>query len=851
MKPVKTFRVIPKLPENIERMRDLAYNLFWCWDNEAVSLFRRMDHDLWEDLDHNPVRMLGAIDQRQLDELAQDDGFLAHYHRVLEKFERYMLEQKWYEKKFGKKEACIAYFSAEFGITESLPIYSGGLGILAGDHLKSASDLGIPLVGVGLLYQSGYFRQHLNYDGWQAESYPVNDFYNMAVEEVKDSSGKPMTVSVEYPGRKVHAKAWVAHVGRVRLYLLDTNFPLNTGPDHDITDELYGGDNEKRIQQEILLGIGGIRLLRQLGISPSVCHMNEGHSAFLGLERIRLLMQDQKLSFKEAVEIVRAGSIFTTHTPVPAGIDVFSPDLMKRYFSDMSRDLGIPWEQFLSLGSESGDNLNNGFSMAVLAFHLSERANGVSRLHGHVSRNIFQHVWPGLPQEEVPITSITNGIHHRSWISHDIESLYYRYMGDKWINEPQVMDKKEHVDEIPDEELWRTHERRRERLVAFARKRLKKQLIMRGAPGTETRTAEEVLDPEILTIGFARRFATYKRADLILRHPDRLARILNNEHMPVQIIFSGKAHPKDSPGKELLRELVHMAQQEEFRKRIVFLEDYDMVIARYMVQGVDVWLNTPRRLYEASGTSGMKAAANGVLNMSILDGWWDEAFRPGIGWAIGKVDEYADINYQYDIEANAIYDLLEKEVIPLFYSRGSDKLPRGWIRSMKESIRTLWPVFNTHRMAIEYTESCYNKAEVRFNLLTGTGNAGAKALAAFKEGMAAGWAKIAIENIRSDAEERIMIGNCLNVGVTVNLGNIDPDHVDVQVYHGLLDSTGMIVEGVADSLREIKKIADARYEFTGCINCTLSGMQGFSVRVLPKNELLLSPYVPGLIKWAV
>jgi len=850
MRPVTTFRVIPKLPESIERIRTLAYNLYWCWDYEAVSLFRRMDHDLWEELDHNPVKILGMISQDRLDELSRDDGFLAHYHRVMDKFDRYMKEPKWYERNFGKKDALIAYFSAEFGITESLPIYSGGLGILAGDHLKSASDLGIPLVGVGLLYQNGYFRQHLNYDGWQAESYPVNDFYNMAVEEAKDGKGNSVVVSVDFPGRKVYAKAWIANVGLVRLYLLDTNIPLNSGSDHDITDELYGGDNEKRIQQEMLLGIGGLRMLGQLGIHPAVCHMNEGHSAFLGLERIRTLIHDQKLTFKEALEVARAGSVFTTHTPVPAGIDVFSADLVKQYMFDYSRELGISWDEFLALGADSYDNRNSGFSMAALAFHLSDRANGVSKLHGYVSRNIFRYIWPGLPENEVPISSITNGIHHRSWISHDLESLYYRYMGDKWILEPQNMNKKDDVDEIPDEELWRTHERRRERLVSFARKRLKKQLIKRSAPISEIKIAEEVLDPEILTIGFARRFATYKRADLILRHPQRLAKILNNENMPVQIIFSGKAHPKDTPGKELIRELVHLSQREEFRKRIVFIEDYDIAIARYLVQGVDVWLNTPRRLYEASGTSGMKAAVNGVLNMSILDGWWDEAFRTGIGWAIGKAEEYADINYQYDIEANAIYDLLEKEVIPLYYTRGSDKLPRGWIRYMKDSVRSLYPVFNTNRMVIDYTKQCYNKAETRHGLISGNNFEGARDLSAFKEGLAAKWSKIKIIDIRSDAEEKVMIGQCITILVTVNLGDLKPEHVDVQVYHGLVDNTGSINDGAVDNLRDIRRLSDGKYEFSGCINCTLSGMQGFSIRIIPRHDLLDNPYLPGMIRWA-
>jgi len=850
MRPVKTFRVIPSIPGRLSGLGRLAHNLWWCWNSDAIALLRRIDPDLWETTEHNPVKLLGTVSQSRLDELASDEGFLAHYDRVMADFERYLTERKWCGKSYGEMDVTIAYFSAEFGISESLPIYSGGLGILAGDHLKSASDLGIPLIGIGLLYQKGYFRQYLNYEGWQGERYPVNDFYNMPVEEVRDGDGIEVTVGVQFPGRTVQAKVWKAAVGTIDLYLLDTNIEANTVEDRNITDELYGGDLEKRIQQEIILGIGGVRAIDRLGLSPKVYHMNEGHSAFLGLERVRMIMEKEGLAFREALELARAGSLFTTHTPVPAGIDIFPPELMAKYFSVFVQSLGITFDEFLSLGAETGVERGKGFSMAVLAFHLSDIYNGVSRLHGRVSRRLFSSVWPGLPEDEVPIGSITNGVHHRSWISHDMETLYHRYIGDRWLTNPEDQRIWQDIEKIPDEELWRTHERRRERLVAFARRRLARQLSMRGAPKAEIRRAEEVLDPEILTIGFARRFATYKRADLILRNPERLSRILNSDDRPVQIIFSGKAHPRDIPGKELIRELVQLASREEFRKRIVFLEDYDMNIARYLVQGVDVWLNTPRRLYEASGTSGMKAAANGVLNMSILDGWWDEAFRPGIGWAIGKGEEYEDIDYQYDVEANAIYDLLEKEVIPLFYSRGADNLPRGWIRYMKDSIKSICPEFNSHRMVLEYTEKFYMNAASRFREMSEDGFGPARTLAAFRERLVSEWDRIRIDQISCDAGERVMINEAVGIKVTVFLGDIPPESVDVQVYRGHMDSSGTITGGTACSLNSVKPLDEGRYEFSGDFQCSSSGLQGVTVRVMPRNEKLPSPYIPGLVKWA-
>ncbi|MBI5140847.1 MAG: alpha-glucan family phosphorylase [Nitrospirae bacterium] len=851
MKPVKVFKVIPRIPPKIERLRDLAFNLWWCWDHECIALWRRIDPDLWEDSGHNPVRMLATIRQERLDELADDLGFNAHLERVLASFNRYMTDQKWCERCFGKHAApVIAYFSLEFGITESLPIYSGGLGILAGDHLKSSSDLGLPLVGVGLLYQKGYFRQYLNYDGWQGERYPENDFHAMPVIEVKTETGCDVVVTVDMPGRTVFAKVWRVDVGFVRLYLLDTNIPVNSAIDQDITDQLYGGDSEMRIKQEIVVGIGGMRALDALGIRPSVCHMNEGHSAFLGLERIRQFMTKDGLSFNEAFELAKASNVFTTHTPVPAGFDVFPTDMVMRYFREYARELGIPMERFLAFGSDASTAADGGFSMAALAMHLSDRFNGVSKLHGHVSRNIFSGMWPGLPVDEVPIGAITNGVHHRSWISNDMDSLYYRYIGDRWYTNPEDLNIWNAVEEIPDEELWRTHERRRERLVAFARKRLRDQLVSRGAPGSEIKKAEEVLDPEILTIGFARRFATYKRADLILRNPERLAAILNNPDMPVQIIFSGKAHPKDTPGKELIRELVRFTEKPEFRKRLVFVEDYDIVIARYLVQGVDVWLNTPRRLYEASGTSGMKAAANGVLNMSILDGWWDEAYQPGIGWAIGKGEEYEDLAYQYDVEANAIYDLLEKEVVPLFYSRGSVRLPRGWISRMKDSLKNLCPVFNTNRMVIDYAKKHYALAERRFSHMSEGGFTVAKALASYRDKLAAAWNRIKIEDVKVAMGSSASINECVSIDVIVYIDGLDPSDIDVQVVEGFITSKGDLAPASANGLIDIHPEPGNRFRFHGEFKCKSSGLRGVSVRIIPKSPLIENPLTGGLVKWA-
>lgn len=733
MKPIATFDVIPALPESLECLRDLAYNLRWAWDHDTIELFRCLDEDLWEATGHNPALMLGTVDQDRLEAAVSDTGFMAHLERVTRDFDAYVNEpSSWFDRAHGTADSpLMAYFSAEFGLTECLAIFAGGLGVLAGDHLKSGSDLGIPLVAVGLLYEKGYFRQYLNVAGWQQEVYRDNDFQNLPLTLERRPDGKPLTVDVLYLDRQVVAQVWRADVGRVLLYLLDTNVPANQRPeDRDITDHLYGGDLETRIRQEIMLAIGGYRALEALDLQPTVYHMNEGHSAFLALERIRRLVETRDLSFAEAREATSASTVFTTHMPVPAGHDYFPPDLVNRYFADYARVFELSREEFLALGRRHPERAETAFCPTVLALRLAAHSNGVSCLHGEVAREMWQGLWPGVPKDEIPIGHVTNGVHFRSWISLEMNQLYDRYLGPGWREDPADETVWQRAERIAPEELWRTHERRRERMVVFTRRRLRNQLQRRGAPQAEIEAADEVLDPAALTIGFARRFATYKRATLVLRDPERLAHILNDPQRPVQIIFAGKAHPRDDAGKELIRQIVTMSRQEAFHRRLVFLEDYDMAVARYLVQGSDVWLNTPRRPREASGTSGMKAAANGALNLSTLDGWWDEAYQPDVGWAIGRGEVYEDHEEQDKVEAEALYDLLERDVVPVFYDRGADRLPGRWIAHMQASIGSLCHFFNAHRMIRDYAERFYLPTAARYRRLAYDGMAGIEAFAA-------------------------------------------------------------------------------------------------------------------------
>ncbi|WP_224983757.1 alpha-glucan family phosphorylase [Geomonas agri] len=840
------FTVVPSLPKELAGLQRIAYNLWWTWEPEAIGLFKRLDPELWRATRHNPLEMLGCLQQATYDSLMLDEGFMSHLAQVEERLDEYLASRTWYER-HGNPRARIAYFSMEFGLHESLPIYSGGLGILAGDHLKSASDLGLPLVGVGLLYRQGYFRQHLNLEGWQQEIYPENDFYNLPLHLERDASGTPLTLEMEYPGRNVRVQIWRVQVGRVRLYLLDSNLEENTPADREITTRLYGGDQEMRIRQEILLGIGGIRALRLLGIEPNVCHMNEGHAAFLALERIRVLMEERSLSFCEATEAVRGGNVFTTHTPVEAGIDHFPGELMERYLGYYFRHLGLSREQFLSLGMQNHGRSNENFCMAVLAMKLSLHSNGVSELHGMVSRRMWADVWPDLPEEQLPLTYVTNGVHQKSWLSEEMSGLLIRYLGTRWLEQSDdALWRK--VSRIPDAELWRTHRRGTERLVDYARASLKAQLQKLDAGPKELDRAGNILDPEILTIGFARRFATYKRGTLLLHDKERLERILNNPERPVQIVFAGKAHPADHQGKELIRQIVQLAQQEKFRRRIVFLEDYDISVARRLVQGVDIWLNTPLRPQEASGTSGMKVAFNGGLNMSILDGWWCEGYRGNNGWAIGRGEVYDDLAYQNEVESRAIYDLLEKEIVPLFYNRGSDGVPRGWTAFMKASMQTLCPVFSTDRMVQEYARRCYLPAFENWERLNRDDLRLAVELARWKERLHGVWGGLAIVAVQAQCEREVTVGQKVPISVQIMPGEVPLSEIAVEVYFGVLDSRGAIMGGEVvplDPAPDPEKVG----HFGGELECRFCGRHGFLLRVMPRHPELGTVYDPGLILW--
>ncbi len=843
------FTVTPRIPDRLQPLFRIAMNLWWCWDPEAIDLFRHLDRMLWERCYANPIRMLGLVSQERLAEMAADDGYVAMLDRVGARLATYLERPTWFAQTHGANHLMVAYFCAEFGIVEGVRLYSGGLGILAGDHLKSASDLGVPLVAVGLLYRRGYFRQYLNADGWQQEQYPEADFDTLPLTLERRPDGTPLSVQVEFPGRTVQVQVWRAQVGRVPLYLLDTDVPANRPEDAAVTSTLYGGDKDMRIRQEIVLGVGGLRALKALGIEPAVCHLNEGHAAFLAIERIRQTMEQHGARFAEAKALVASSNVFTTHTPVPAGIDVFTADLVDRYFGPCCAQLGVSREQLMALGRQNPADANEPFSMAVLAIRLSAATNGVSALHAVVSRRMWAGLWPDVPVEDSPITSITNGVHVRGWLSQDMAGLFDAYLGPRWVSHPADQSVWERVEQIPDAELWRTHERRRERLVGFGRRRLRMQLEQRGAPPAEREQAEEVLDPKALTIGFARRFATYKRATLLFKDPARLSRILSDRDRPVQVIFAGKAHPADQEGKDFIRQIVHFARRPEFRQRVVFLEDYDIKVGRYLYQGVDVWLNTPRRPLEASGTSGMKATANGAINISILDGWWDEAYDGNNGWAIGRGEEYQDTAYQDQVESQALYQLLESEVVPMFYARGRDGLPREWIRRMKHAMRTCCPVFSTTRMVREYTERLYIPAGRRWEALAADRLARARALAAWQERVRAGWKDVAVRGVRVDTLTPLPAGDTRSFQAEVVLGALRPEDVSVSLYAGPLGGPGEIVSPVVSALKVERALQDGVYVYQGTLSGHAAGRHGFRVRILPAHEDLADPLALNCITW--
>ena len=843
---IATYTVKPKLPVSLKPLEEIAHNLWLSWNFDAVMLFIRLDYETWTHAQQNPARMLGMVSQERLERMAKDDSYLSALKEVYSRFNKYKKGDTWYK---GNRKDMVAYFSMEYGMDISLPIYSGGLGILSGDHMKTSSDLGLPLIGVGLLYRQGYFKQYLNADGFQQESYPENDWYNMPVERKCDKDGSPLKISVDMAGRTVVAQVWEAKVGRNSLILLDTNIEENEGEFRNMTAALYGGDKEIRIRQELLLGVGGIRALRALGINPAVSHMNEGHSAFLGLERIRELMSEWKFSFEEARQALWPTNIFTTHTPVPAGNERFSIDLMEKYFRPWAHDLGLDWKDFLALGRENPHDDRELFCMTILALKFSAYSNGVSQLHGVVSRDMWKNLWPGLPTGEIPIGAITNGVHPRTWASNNMVELLDRYFGPRFEDDPTNLPIWDRMERISDEELWRTHERRRERLVAFSRDRIRQQLKRTGATDSRVRQAEDALSPYTLTIAFARRFATYKRGNLLLRDPDRLLRLLRDKDRPIQLIFAGKAHPHDIPGKEIIKEIVHFAERHEVTSKIIFLEDYDMTIARYLTSGSDLWLNTPRRPLEASGTSGMKAAFNGVLNCSILDGWWDEAYNPEVGWAIGKGEEYSDTELQDDIESKALYDLLEREIVPTFYQRGRDGLPREWIKKMKSCMREIGQSMSSHRMLMEYSNQFYYPALKNYKKLAKENFQEARELAAYLAKIRSSWHEIVVNKIESNVKPVMQRGENLTVTACVKLGSLSPEEVLVELYYGSVSNQGDLVHAKRAEMKPVTQDGDC-HKYRVNIDCAATGRQGHTVRILPKHPALIHEYLPGLIRWA-
>ena len=849
MSHIKIFNVFPKVPEPLEFLTTLARNLWWSWQRDAVELFRRIDPRLWDDTRGNPLVFSTKVTQKRLEELAEDESFLAHLHKVEEDFNKQVKNPIDYSQTPYECDKSIAYFSMEFGIHESMPLFAGGLGVLAGDHLKAASDLGLPLTAVGLLYRNGYFHQYLDQTGWQQESYLETNLFFLPISKARDNNGNQVFISVIGPQGEIRATVWKVNVGRINLYLLDTNLPENSPEIRQITASLYSGESSVRLAQEILLGIGGMRALTALGIQPKVCHMNEGHSAFCSLERLRYCMETHQVDVKTALEIVPRTTIFTTHTPVSAGHDEFPPQMVRPYFEPLEEFLGTTADEMISWGQQAGSGPEAPFSMFIIGLRMSLYCNGVSKLHGKVARHMWAHVWPERPEAEIPISHVTNGIHITSWISHRNYKLFESYLGPDWPLHPCEEDVTKKIDEIYDEELWNAHQMCRSRLVNTCRRLMVKQCSQRNASKAVMQQAESVLDQDILTIVFARRFATYKRATLLLAEPERLEALINSPTMPVQFIFAGKAHPKDNEGKELIKRIIEFSNRPSVRHRFVFLEDYDINIARYLVRGADVWLNTPRRPYEACGTSGMKAAINGGLNVSILDGWWCEGYNENRGWRIGNGEEYDDPHYQDAVESQALYNILENDVIPCFYERRDGTTPAHWIKMMKESMKMAMQNFCSIRMVNEYEQRFYLPVARGHDELIADNARKAAALRQQHHRLHRLWDKIRLESPQRSNGGSFIVGDVFRATSIVHLGELRPEEVKVELYYGPTQSLDRIEPGMTETMSVEEDLGNGTYRYSCTFQCDLAGRYGFTARATPQGDRRLR-YDTMFITWA-
>ena len=845
--------VTPQLPERINKLSTVADNLWWTWNTDFLQLFKKIDGDLWERVGKNPVKFLRLVSQERLEKAAENQEFVKEYDKIVNNFEDYMNSKNtWFRKNYpDNKNDLIAYFSAEYGLDQILSIYSGGLGILSGDHLKSASDLGLPLVAVGLLYKKGFMHQKIDGYGMQREEYIDNDWSTLPVYPVKDVNGEDLLIYVNMPKKKLYLKVWKIEVGRVKLYLMDSDIDANIPEYRGITSTLYGGNQETRIQQEIVLGMAGISMLKALGLNPTVYHMNEGHSAFLILELMKNIIKEKQINFDMAEEIVAAKTVFTTHTPVPAGNDIFPLYLVEEYFKDYWNRFSITKEEFFKLGmAPNADISKTGFNMGILALKFSGKKNGVSKLHGAVSRELFSEVWPNIAPNESPISYVTNGIHTCTWLAPNMKRLFNQYLKPYWQDDIQNDATWQKVADIPDEELWKAHMERKVKLISLVKENVATRLKREGYHYGEINQIISKLDPNALTIGFSRRFATYKRATLIFRDLERITQILNDAGKPVQIIFAGKAHPSDNQGKDLIKFIHEVSMKPQFKGKVFLLENYNISLSKYLVSGVDVWLNNPRRPMEASGTSGQKASVNGVINFSVLDGWWAEGYNQKNGWTIGTNAEYSSYDEQDNADSESMYHTLENKIIPTYYDKDERGISKKWVEMMKNSIISTGGKYSTSRMVIDYTNKFYmplcNLYNKHFTDLSTVAE-----FNTWKNNLYSNWENITIKQEKGNLDNiTVDAGNKITVRCKVYLPNISVDSIEAQVYYGqILDN------GIVDNIEIIPmKLIDSddekkEYEYQATVELTTGGNYGYTFRVMPKNDMVLDSANMNLVKW--
>ena len=842
--------VVPQLPQRINKLSEIANNLWWSWNTEYLRLFEVMDPELWDVSEKNPVKFLKMISQEKIERAINDQEFLKKYDRVVENFENYMNSKNtWFTKNYpNNKNDLIAYFSAEYGLDEIVPIYSGGLGILSGDHLKSASDLGLPFVAVGLLYKNGYFHQRINSRGEQCSEYYNIDLYNLPILPVKDKIGDDVIIDIPLEDKTLYLKLWQINVGRIKLYLMDSDIEQNCEEYRGITLRLYGGDKEMRIRQEIVLGMAGVKALRTLEYNPSVYHMNEGHSSFLTLELIKNIMEEKQISFEMAREIATVQTVFTTHTPVPAGNDIFDIALVEKYFDGYWDKLGITKEQFLKLGMP-GDELEPGFNMGILALKIAGKKNGVSKLHGEVSRELFAEVWPNIAEDESPITHVTNGIHTCTWLAPNLKELFNEYLPPYWQDNIQVDSTWEKIDNIPDQKLWNAHIERKEKLIKLIKQNVTNRYVNSGIGYDQISEIVNKLNPKALTIGFARRFATYKRATLLFKDIARLTQILNDEKRPVQIVFAGKAHPADRDGQELIKTIHEISLMPQFKGKIFILENYNIGISRYLISGVDVWLNNPRRPMEASGTSGEKASVNGVVNFSVLDGWWCEGYNGVNGWTIGTNAQYDSYEEQDKADSNSLYHTLENKIIPAYYNQDKDGISKEWMTFMKNSIKSTGGKYSTSRMVADYVNDLYmplcNLKKEYFDELQNVAE-----FTDWKKKIKNNWAKIQLLQDRNVDNARLVAGTQITVNCEAYLPNIDEENADIQVYFGQFLNNGTVRNVYTMTMNKIAENKEEhKYTYEATLDLKSGGNFGYTFRAMPRHKMLIDSENLDLVKW--